>query len=159
MQGKNGPAAAFVAAAAACATTAAAVLLDGGLICSRNPPYFLLLRQTSCTRGNEGKIKQKQLVNFTTQNVTLTTKVIVRSLKSSILSSTSFQSDKTIWRVVSAVVDQSGLKANMVAQGAFNPKLSNIYRMLLFTLKKYYTLIYVVLFFSYCIARNYHLHE
>ena len=43
--------------------------------------------------------------------------VLVRSLKSSILSSTSFQMDKTVWRVVSAAVEQSRRKASMVAQG------------------------------------------
>ena len=50
--------------------------------------------------------------------------VLVRSLKSSILSSTSFQMDKTFWGVVSAAVEQSGRKANMVAQGdvIFGPR-------------------------------------
>ena len=43
--------------------------------------------------------------------------VLVRSLKSSILSSTSFQLGKTFWGVVSAAVEQSRHKANMVAQG------------------------------------------
>ena len=43
--------------------------------------------------------------------------VLVRSLKSSILSSTSFQVGKTFWEVVSAAVEQSRRKANMVAQG------------------------------------------
>ena len=42
--------------------------------------------------------------------------VPVRSLKSSILSSTSFQMDKTVWGVVSAAVEQSRREANMVAQ-------------------------------------------
>ena len=40
--------------------------------------------------------------------------VLVRSLKSSILSSNSFQVGKTFWGVVSAAVER---KANMVAQG------------------------------------------
>ena len=43
--------------------------------------------------------------------------VLVRLLKSSILSSTSFQMGKTSWGVVSAAVEQSRHKANMVAQG------------------------------------------
>ena len=43
--------------------------------------------------------------------------VLVRSLQSSILSSTSFQMDNTVWGVVSAAVEQSRRKANMVAQG------------------------------------------
>ena len=43
--------------------------------------------------------------------------VLVRSLKSSILSSTSFQMGKTFWGVLSAAVEQSRCKANMVAQG------------------------------------------
>ena len=42
--------------------------------------------------------------------------VLVRILKSSILSSTSFQKGKTFWGVVSAAVDQSRRKANMVIQ-------------------------------------------
>ena len=47
--------------------------------------------------------------------------VLVRSLKSSSLSSTSFQSDNTFWGMVSAaVVEQSRRKANMVAQGDGN---------------------------------------
>ena len=44
--------------------------------------------------------------------------VLVQSLKSSsIFSSTSFQRDKTFWGVVSAAVEQSRRKANMVPQG------------------------------------------
>ena len=43
--------------------------------------------------------------------------VLVRSLKSSILSPTSFQMGKTFWGVASAAVEQSRRKANMVAQG------------------------------------------
>ena len=43
--------------------------------------------------------------------------VLVRSLKSSILSSTSFQMGKTFWRVVSAALEQFRREANMVAQG------------------------------------------
>ena len=43
--------------------------------------------------------------------------VLVRSLKSSILRSTSLQRDKTFWGVVSAAVEQSRREANMVAQG------------------------------------------
>ena len=42
---------------------------------------------------------------------------LVRTLKSSILSSTSFQMGKTFWGVVSAAVEQSRRKADMVAQG------------------------------------------
>ena len=43
--------------------------------------------------------------------------VLVRSLKSSILSSNSFQMGKAFCGVVSAAVEQSRRKANMVAQG------------------------------------------
>ena len=43
--------------------------------------------------------------------------VLVHSLKSSILSSASFQMGKTFWGVVNAAVEQSRSKANMVAQG------------------------------------------
>ena len=49
----------------------------------------------------------------------------MKFLKSSILISTSFQVDKTFWGVVSATVEQSRCKANMVAQGdrKFCPKV------------------------------------
>ena len=43
--------------------------------------------------------------------------VLVQSLKSSILSSTSFQKGTAFWGVVRAAVEQSRHKANMVAQG------------------------------------------
>ena len=43
--------------------------------------------------------------------------VLIWSLKSIILNSTSFQMGKTFWEVVSAAVEQSRRKANMVAQG------------------------------------------
>ena len=43
--------------------------------------------------------------------------VLVGSLRSGILSSTSFQMGKTFWGVVSAAVEQSRRKVNMVAQG------------------------------------------
>ena len=43
--------------------------------------------------------------------------VLVRSLKSSILSSTSFQIGKTSWGVASAAIEQSRRKSNLVAQG------------------------------------------
>ena len=48
----------------------------------------------------------------------------VQTLKSSILSSTSFQLGKTLWVVVRAVVGQSRRKASMVSQGdgKFGPK-------------------------------------
>ena len=49
--------------------------------------------------------------------------VLVWSLKSSILSSTIFQMGKTFWCVMSAAVEQSRCKANVVARGdgKFNP--------------------------------------
>ena len=43
--------------------------------------------------------------------------VLIHSLKSSILSSTSYQMDKTIHKTRSAAVEKSRRKANMVAQG------------------------------------------
>ena len=43
--------------------------------------------------------------------------VLVQSLKSSILSSTSFKIGLTLWGVGSAAVEQSSCTANMVAQG------------------------------------------
>ena len=50
--------------------------------------------------------------------------VLVRSLKSSIFSSTSFHMGKTFWGVVTAAVEQSRGKANTVAQGdgKFGPR-------------------------------------
>ena len=50
--------------------------------------------------------------------------VLVRTLKSSILSSTSFQMGKTFWGVGSAAVEQFRSKSNMVAQGdgKFGPR-------------------------------------
>ena len=55
--------------------------------------------------------------SWSAADVKLEIPVLVRSLKSSILSSTSFQMGKTFWGVVSAAVEQSRRKANMVAQG------------------------------------------
>ena len=56
-------------------------------------------------------------------NVKMEIPVLVRSMKTIVLSSTSFQMDKTFWGVVRAAVGQSRLKANMVAQrdGNFGP--------------------------------------
>ena len=49
--------------------------------------------------------------------------VLLQSLKSSILSSTSLQMDKTFWWEVNAAVEQSRRKANMDAleDGKFGP--------------------------------------
>ena len=55
--------------------------------------------------------------NLSAADIKMETSVLVRSLKSRILSSTSFQMGKTFWGVVSAAGEQSGRKANMVAQG------------------------------------------
>ena len=51
--------------------------------------------------------------------------VLVQSLKSSILSLTSFQMDETFWGVVSAAVEQSRCKVNIVARGdgKFGPRV------------------------------------
>ena len=54
---------------------------------------------------------------LSTADVKLEILALVRSLKSSILSSASFLMDKTFWGVGNTVVKQSWLKANMVAQG------------------------------------------
>ena len=43
--------------------------------------------------------------------------VLIQSLKSSILRSASLQKESIFWGVVSAAVEQSRCKANMVAQG------------------------------------------
>ena len=50
------------------------------------------------------------------ESVKMEVQVLVQSLKSSILSSTSFQRDKTFWDVGSVAVEQSRHKANMAAQ-------------------------------------------
>ena len=50
-------------------------------------------------------------------NVKMEIPVHVQTLKSSILSLTSSQMDKTFWGVISVAVEQSRRKANMVAQG------------------------------------------
>ena len=55
--------------------------------------------------------------NLSAADVKMEIPVLVRSLKSSILSSTSFQMGKTFWGVASAAVEQSRRKANMVVQG------------------------------------------
>ena len=55
--------------------------------------------------------------NFSSQDVKKKITVLVRSLESSILSSTSFQLDDTFWGVVSSTVEQSRREANLVAQG------------------------------------------
>ena len=57
------------------------------------------------------------LVRRSAADVKMEIPVLVRSLKSSILSSTSFQMGKTFWEVENAAVEQSRRKANMVAQG------------------------------------------
>ena len=56
-------------------------------------------------------------------DVKMEIQVLARSLKSSILSSTSFQMGKTFWGVVSAAVEQCMRNANMVAQGDGNSAL------------------------------------
>ena len=57
------------------------------------------------------------MVHKSAADVKMEIQGLVWSLKSSILSSTSFQIDKTVWGVVSAAVEQSRRKANMVAPG------------------------------------------
>ena len=59
--------------------------------------------------------KPSHRFNENAADVKMKIPVLVRSLKSSILSSTSGK--KTFWGVVSAAVEQSRRKANMVAQG------------------------------------------
>ena len=56
-------------------------------------------------------------IDWSAADVKMEIPVLVWSLKSSILSSTSLQRDKTFWGEVSAAVEQSRRKANMVAQG------------------------------------------
>ena len=59
----------------------------------------------------------RQLIfSWSVADVKMEIPVLVQSLKSSILSSTSFQMGKTFWGVASAAVEQSVRKANMVAQ-------------------------------------------
>ena len=54
---------------------------------------------------------------MTAADVKMEIPVLVRSLKSSILRSTSFQMGKIFWGEVSAAVEQSRRKANMVGLG------------------------------------------
>ena len=62
----------------------------------------------------------KSMAGLSTADVKMEKPVLVWSLKSSILSSTSFQVDKTFWGIASAAVEQSRRKANMVARGDGN---------------------------------------
>ena len=66
-----------------------------------------------CSRS----IQQTTLKLESAADVKMEIPVLVQSLKSSILSSTSFQMVKNFWGVVSAAVEKSRRKANMVAQG------------------------------------------
>ena len=77
---------------------------------------------TSCKKEQESK-GVKEWPAKLAADVKKEISVLVRSLKSSILSSTSFQKGKTFWGVVSAAVVQSRRKANMVAwgDGKFGP--------------------------------------
>ena len=63
------------------------------------------------------KIKGNKILTPSTADVKMEIPVLVRTLNSSILSSTSFQMGKTFWGVVSAAVEQSRHKANTVAKG------------------------------------------
>ena len=56
------------------------------------------------------------MYNASAADVKMEIPVLMRSLKSSILSSTSLQMGKTFWGVVNAAVEQSRRKANMVAR-------------------------------------------
>ena len=57
------------------------------------------------------------ITDLSAADVKMEIPVLKQSLTSSILSSSSFQMGKTFWGVVSAAVEQSRRKANMVAQG------------------------------------------
>ena len=57
------------------------------------------------------------IMSWSAADVKMEIPVLVRSLKSSILSSTSFQMGQIFWGVVSAAVEQSRREANVVAQG------------------------------------------
>ena len=63
------------------------------------------------------KISSLDVFWWSAADVKMDIPVLVRSLKSSILSSTSFQMGKTFWGVASAAVEQSMRKANIIAQG------------------------------------------
>ena len=86
--------------------------------------------------------------------------VLVRSLKSSILSSTSFQMGKTFWWVVSAAVEKSRCKANMVAQGdgkfgpwgwPQDPSILNIFIYICIIILYVYIYIYILIYIIYYI--------
>lgn len=72
--------------------------------------------RTPCSQGLLSKVSAA--------DVKMVILLLVRSLKSSILSSTSFQLDDTFWEFVSAAAERSRWEANMVAlgQGKFGPK-------------------------------------
>ena len=55
--------------------------------------------------------------NESAADVKMEIPVIVQSVKSSTLSSTNLQMGKAFWGVLSAAVEQSKRRANMVAQG------------------------------------------
>ena len=92
----------------------------------------IFLRQmTSCTAKNYSPPSRHILktlpdiytyicIILSSAKVKMEIPILARSLKSSILSSTSFYLDNIFWRVESAAVGQSRRKANMVAQGDGN---------------------------------------
>ena len=112
----------------------AKALLDWRL-CKKGILWGLLLLlvggaslSAGCKSSGSGKINLNKIGLlkpgvYSPADVKMEIPVLVQSLKSSILSSTSFQMGKTFWGVVSAAVEQSRSKANMVAQedGKFDP--------------------------------------
>ena len=81
-----------------------------------SPKYLDLPLSGLVTRpNNSSQIKPYRASWKLAAVVKMEIPVLVRSMKSSILSSTSFQMGKTFWGVVRAAVDQSRRKANMVA--------------------------------------------
>ena len=76
------------------------------------------------TKLSLGKHYYYRNINLSAADVKMEIPVLIRSLKSSILSSTTFQMGNTFWGVVSAAVEQSRRQANMVAQGdgKFGPR-------------------------------------
>ena len=76
-----------------------------------------------CMTSSKCKLINVLNTHLSAADVKMEIPVLVRSLKSSNLSSTSLQRDKTFLRVVSAAVEQTRRKANMVAwgDGKFGP--------------------------------------
>ena len=79
---------------------------------------YVFIHKCHVISAKKGKFYAKRWETpMSVADVKMEIPILVWSLKSSILSSTSFQTGKTFWGVVSAAVEQSRRKADMVARG------------------------------------------